>query len=194
MDLKKAKEILGEKFSFTAVDTNRVIQDLDLNKNSTILVVGTGIGSLAITLALNGYRVTTGEPKSDNSEYAKQDWRSNSKKVRVDHLLEFKHFDAKDTQFESNKFDAIFFLGSLHHIDKDTRVKVFQESARIAKPSAIICFFEPNSNGMKVIMEMDPSHPEAADPSEYSQGLDLLLQKKVGEFFDAFIFKKISST
>ena len=41
---------------------------------------------------------------------------------------------------------------------------------------------------MKIIMEMDPSHPEAADPSEYSQGLDLLLQKKSGKIFRCFYF------
>ena len=43
---------------------------------------------------------------------------------------------------------------------------------------------------MKIIMELDPSHPEAADPNEYTQGLNLEFNKIEGTLFDAFIFKK----
>ena len=37
---------------------------------------------MAITLALNGSSVLTGEPEFDESEYAKQDWLNNAKKVK----------------------------------------------------------------------------------------------------------------
>ena len=36
--------------------------------------VGTGKGNVAVSLALHGYRVLTGEPEEDDSEYAKQEW------------------------------------------------------------------------------------------------------------------------
>ncbi len=42
-----------EKYSFSAVDTNKVIQELKLLKNAKILDVGTGMGRLAITTHYN---------------------------------------------------------------------------------------------------------------------------------------------
>lgn len=190
MTIKEAKEILGNEFSFTAEDTDKVIQRLNLPRYSKILDIGTGIGSLAITLALNGYRVLTGEPEDDESIYAKQHWHRNAEKVGVDQLIEFKTFDAQDMPFEDNTFDAIFCLGSFHHIEEENRVKVLQECIRTSNTKAVICFFEPNQGCIKIIKELDPSHPDGADPSEYIQGLNLSSQKIDGKLFDAFIFKK----
>ena len=50
MNITEAKEILGDEFRFTVEDTNRIVQHLKLPKDAKILDVGTGIGSLAITL------------------------------------------------------------------------------------------------------------------------------------------------
>jgi len=190
MNIREAKEILGEKFGFTADFTNKVIQDLKLPDEAKILDVGTGPGSMAIVLALNGYEVLTGEPEDDHSIYAKEDWLNSAKKVKVDHLIRFKAFDAKDMPFERHTFDAIFFLGSFHHIDNDHRCGVLKECIRVSKPRAIICFFEPNQNAIKIIKDNDALHPSAANPEEYIQGIHLASKKIEGDFFDAFIFQK----
>ena len=190
MNIREAKEILGDEFRFTVEDTDRIIQHLKLRKDAKILDVGTGLGNLAIALALHGYRVLTGEPADDDSIYAKQHWHRNAEKVGVDHLIEFKAFDAKQMPFEDNTFDAIFFLGTFHHIDEDSRVDVLQECIRTSKANAVICLFEPNQSCLKIIKEIDPSHPEAADPAEHAQGLNLESQKIEGTLFDAFILQK----
>ena len=71
--------------------------------------------------------------------------------VRVgDQLIRFEPFDAANMQFEDNRFDGIFFLGSLHHIEEDLRINVVQECMRTSTPHAPICFFEPNENLMKI--------------------------------------------
>ncbi len=188
MDIKEAKEILGSQFSFMFDFINPVVQKLNLDKNAKILDVGTGQGRMAIILALNNYNVITGEPEEDNTEYAKQDWLANAKKVNVDHLITFVHFNAEDLSFENETFDAIFLLGALHHIDDKS--SAFNEFIRTTKLKGIICIIEPTPRGIEAMRKRFPSHPDAVDLRVFAKNYNLSLEVKNNPLFDAFVFKK----
>jgi len=92
MSLEKIKEVLGQRFSQDTDFLNNIVSDLDLPKDSKILDIGTGWGFMAITLALHGYDVITGEP-----------------------------FDAENLPFANASFDVVFLYTSLHHINNKSQ-------------------------------------------------------------------------
>ncbi|MFW9823271.1 MAG: class I SAM-dependent methyltransferase [Candidatus Thorarchaeota archaeon] len=189
MEIDVLRDVLGNEFAFIFTDINPVLQNLELEKSAKILDVGTGMGWMAIILALNNYEVTTGEPENDESEYAKQDWLESVKKVNLDHMITYVPFNAEDMPFEDANFDAIFILGSLHHIDdKEAALK---ECIRVLRANGIVCIFEPNSKLLKIIHENKfPSHPDAVNPLDYAQDFQLSSELIERPFYNAYILRK----
>jgi ubiquinone/menaquinone biosynthesis C-methylase UbiE len=192
MDLDKAKEILGGEFGFMADALNQVLSELNISSNAVVLDVGTGRGTMAIVLAINGFKVITGEPAEDYSEYAKKNWRTEAQKVDVDHLITYKPFSADNLPFDDDYFDAIFSYGSFHHID-DKKLAL-EEFLRTIKSNGVVCIMEPGSKIIEMIKKRNPTHPAAADPEEFLGDLKIDLEIKRNLMIDAFILKKARKT
>lgn len=186
MDVQELKNRLGAEFGDIFDIINPILINLNISKKAKILDIGTGKGKMAITLAFNGYRVITGEPESDDSKYAKRDWLNDAKKANLDHMIEFKHFNAEKLPFEDDSFDAIFIHGTYHHISD--RRSAFKEFIRTLREDGFICIIEPTRKGIKKIRKKNPSHPDAVDPTADVEGLQVEIKK--GLLFDAFIFTK----
>ena len=188
MDIKEIKKKLGAQFSFLFDFINSIIKDLELDKDAKLLDVGTGKGRMAIMLALNKFKVITGEPKGDDPEYAQKDWLKKAKKVNVDHLITFQYFEAEKLPFEDNFFDAIFCMGSLHHIN-DKAVS-FKEFLRTLKLHGKLCIFEPSLKLVEILRKEHPSHSDPENPRDYIRNLPLKITKEYNGPFNVFIITK----
>lgn len=190
MDTKAISEVLGERFDVAAGDGSRALRELRLPADAAILDVGTGSGNFAIYLASQGYQVITGEPSTDTSQYAGRDWALNAEKAGVLDRIRFEALDATKLPFEAEAFDAVFFFGVLHHIDESVRSEVLREALRVSKENGAVVFFEPRTEMLERVRVDDPSHPPAANPSNYLRDQKVREQRIEGALMDIFIYRK----
>lgn len=190
METSAIANVLGSRFNVVAEDGARALKELELQPNASVLDVGTGKGNFAIYLASQGHRVLTGEPSTDKSQYAGNDWASNAKKVGVLESIRFENFDASQMPFESAAFDAVFFFGVLHHIDENVRTEVFREALRVSKSHGAVVFFEPREEMLQIVRADDPGHPLAVNPSDYLPNDSVREHRIEGSFMDIFVYKK----
>jgi SAM-dependent methyltransferase len=190
MDISAIGKILGGNFDAVAGDGALALTGLGLPKDAAILDVGTGKGNFAIFLAAQGYRVLTGEPSSDQSRYARQEWAAAAEKVGVLERIRFEHFEANRMPFEPESFEAVFFFGVLHHIAEAVRGDVMREALRVAKEDGVVVFFEPRKEMLERIWVDDPEHPLAANPSEYLPDESVREERIEGAFMDIFTYRK----
>jgi len=167
MNLKKYKQIFGE-FAADAEFIDENIKKLNLNKESKILDIGTGIGAMSSLLALNGFNVLTGEPNTGpkhnkwdhenqthhdeshethhSQHHENQDWKAcgnwkeSAKSLGVLDKIKFQFFDAQDLPFGDNSYNAVFLYDSLQHIQN--REIALKECIRVLKPKGVIIIIE----------------------------------------------------
>ena len=186
----EAAAILGPTFEIVSRDGGLALRELALPEGAAVLDVGTGKGNFAIYLALHGYRVVTGEPDTDTSRYARQNWALNAEKAGVRDRIRFEAFDASRMPFDAGAFDAVFFFGVLHHIDEGARADVVREALRVARAGGAVIFFEPRREMLERLWADDPDHPLAADPSAYLPDAGVRQRRLEGSFMDVFIYTK----
>ena len=189
MATEKTANDFGPMFEPMVHDGKLALSALELPADAAVLDVGTGAGKFAIFLALQGHDVLTGEPSTDTSQYAGQDWASNAEKAGVREKIRFEPFDSSEMPFDSDRFDAVFFFGVLHHIDEAVRNAVFREALRVAKPGGAVVYFEPTPETLEKLWVEDPDHPLAANPSDYKGSETAAEQRIEGQMMDIFIYR-----
>lgn len=184
MNFEQAKKILGEEFSRDADFLSSMVQKLGLPINSKVLDVGTGRAHMAMILALNGYKVITGQP----GDVYWADWRASAKKVGVEEMITFKPFNAEKLPFNEDSFDAIFLYTTFHHIDN--KEHAFNELMRVLKYKGILAIIELTDNGVELVRERYRGHPDAVDPRDYSKNLDLEVEVIENRQLNGYLYKK----
>jgi ubiquinone/menaquinone biosynthesis C-methylase UbiE len=199
MHKKDAEKIWSEDWTHDIELIDETIRYLNLEKSSKILDIGTGFGVMAISLALAGYDVLTGEPeeKDEWQEHCEEhnwedyvDWRESARSFGVERNIEFEHFNAEHLPFPQESFDAVFLYDALQHmVDRE---KALQESLRVMKSNGIICVIEVNEYGSKYYKEHEATFDtEKVDPRNYIIRDDIAVEVVPGDFSDAYILKKI---
>ncbi|MEM9439071.1 MAG: methyltransferase domain-containing protein [Pseudomonadota bacterium] len=180
-------QIFGDFYAVLKADGDRVLAMLELRAGSRVLDVGTGAGTFATFLAKAGFDVTTGEPSSDQTHYARQEWAENTKRVGIRDCLNFVDFSAGDMPFKDGDFAAVFFYGVLHHVDEAERTGAMAEAVRVCQTDGAVVFFEPKRSSLEAIRARDPAHPDLANPPDYLNREGVRWTELSGDAMDIFV-------
>lgn len=118
----------------------------DLDKNACILNIGAGTGPVEFffTKRNNRYKNLISSDISKNAI-------SNIKILDLNNNLLI--CDATTLPFKDNSIEAIFFIGILHHIPKESINKLFFEIERVIKKEGFIIAIEPVRNKTRDIVK-----------------------------------------
>jgi len=213
IDLTNYKKIFGE-FAADVDFINGIIINLNLEKDSKILDIGTGMGVMSILLALNGFHILTGEPEvdpekegedhhghhhEDNNESHNEnheehngtywnDWRKSAKNLGVEDKIQYQNFDVQSLSFASQSFDGIFLYDTLQHVKN--REKALIECVRVAKNDGVIVIIEWSKKQIEEDFKKYGFKIDYIDPRDFISQKDILIEEMNSEVVNVYLLRK----
>jgi len=202
IDLTKYKKNFRE-FATDVDFINEIIINLNLEKDSKILDIGTGMGAMSILLALNGFHVLTGEPEVDperdgedqhghhheeNNGELWNDWRKSAKNLGVEDKIQYQNFDIQNLSFVSRSFDGIFLYDTLQHVNN--RELALNECVRVLKNDGVIVIIEWTKKQIEEDFKKYGFKIDYIDPRDFVSRKDIIIEELNSEVVNIYLIRK----
>ena len=141
LDRKK----IYQNYGFDIDKERKIVLDRAEPLFGDILEVSTGKGHFILTLAKEGYKVTSVDISKEEQDIA----RLNLRYVGLENHVDFKIENAENLSFEDKSFDIIFSINTVHHLNNP--FKIVDEFARIVSFEGKIVLSDFTKEGFDIL-------------------------------------------